>query len=54
MNDSTAALRALVDLYLLRCDVEGKSPRTIRADRETLTRFLRAGDDRGPMDDLTP
>ena len=42
MNDSTTALPALVDLYLLRCNVEGKSPRTVRAYRETLTRFLRA------------
>ena len=35
------ALPALVDLYLLRCQVEGKSPNTIRAYRETLGRFLR-------------
>jgi len=49
MNDSTAALPALVDLYLLRCDVEGKSPHTVRAYRETLHRFLRVLDeDRGP------
>jgi integrase/recombinase XerC len=34
-------LAALADLYLLRCDVEGKSPRTVRAYRETVTRFLR-------------
>jgi len=50
MNDSTAALPELVDLYLLRCDVEGKSPRTIRAYRETLTRFLRAvAEDDAPL-----
>jgi len=35
------SLSDLVDLYLLRCEVEGKSPRTIRAYRETLGRFLR-------------
>jgi integrase/recombinase XerC/integrase/recombinase XerD len=34
-------LPELVDLYLLRCQVEGKSDRTVRAYRETLRRFLR-------------
>ena len=34
-------LAALADLYLLRCEVEGKSPRTVRAYRETVRRFLR-------------
>src|SRR5688500_10214272 len=33
-------LGALVELYLLRCEVEGKSPRTVRAYRESLQRFL--------------
>ncbi len=42
MNDTALDLHGLVDLYLLRCDVEGKSPRTVRAYRESLTRFLRA------------
>ena len=42
MNDTVPDLPTLVDLYLLRCDVEGKSPRTVRAYRESLTRFLRA------------
>ena len=37
--DAQQALRQLVDLYLLRCEVEGKSPRTVRAYRETLGRF---------------
>jgi hypothetical protein len=32
-------LAALVELYLLRCQVEGKSPNTIRAYGETLGRF---------------
>jgi hypothetical protein len=31
------SLQDLVDLYLLRCEVEGKSPRTVRAYRETLS-----------------
>ncbi|MFA7249802.1 MAG: site-specific integrase, partial [Dehalococcoidia bacterium] len=47
MNDPVPALPALVDLYLLRCDVEGKSARTVHAYRETLTRFLRALDEDG-------
>ena len=50
MNDTTPALPELVDLYLLRCDVEGKSPRTVRAYRETLSRFLRAiAEDEAPL-----
>ena len=40
MNEA-APLRQLVELYLLRCEVEGKSPQTVRAYRETLGRFLR-------------
>ena len=39
MNEPTLA--GLADLYLLRCDVEGKSPRTVKAYRETVARFLR-------------
>jgi site-specific recombinase XerD len=35
-------LPTLVDQYLLRCSVEGRSPRTVRAYRETLGRFLTA------------
>jgi pyridoxine 5'-phosphate synthase PdxJ len=38
MNEPTLA--ALADLYLLRCEVEGKSPRAVSAYRETVTRFL--------------
>jgi hypothetical protein len=30
----------LVDLYILRCEVEGKSPATVKAYRWTLGRFL--------------
>ena len=40
--NAPADLPALVDRYLLRCAVEGKSPRTVRAYRETLGRFLTA------------
>ena len=36
------SLTELVDLYLVRCEVEGRSPRTVRAYRWTLARFLRA------------
>lgn len=35
-------LTDLVDLYVLRCEVEGKSPRTVHAYRYTLGRFLQA------------
>ena len=40
--ESTAPthLGAAVDAYLIACDVEGKSPRTVQAYRETLGRFL--------------
>ena len=44
-------LPGLIDLYLLRCEVEGKSPKTVRAYGETLRRFLRiAEEDRFPSD----
>ena len=44
-------LEPLIDLYLLRCDVEGRSPRTVDAYRETLRRFLAVGRDEGfPVD----
>ncbi len=33
-------LAEFVDLYLLRCEVEGKSPNTVRAYRWTLERFM--------------
>ncbi len=36
VNDVAHPLQELVDLYLLRCEVEGKSPQTVRAYRETL------------------
>ena len=40
-NGHDTSLRGLIDLYLLRCQVEGKSPSTIHAYAETLGRFLR-------------
>jgi integrase/recombinase XerC len=40
--DTATTLPALVEQYLLRCTVEGKSPRTVSAYRYTLGRFLAA------------
>ena len=40
--DPSPTLDALVEQYLLRCAVEGKSPRTVRAYQYTLGRFLAA------------
>ena len=41
------ALDGLIDLYLLRCEVEGKSPRTVTDYGETLRRFARIADEEG-------
>ena len=47
----TPSLPALITTYLARCAVEGKSPRTIDAYRETLARFLRClREDGAPLD----
>ena len=44
-------LPALIATYLARCAVEGKSPRTIDAYRETLACFLRClREDGAPLD----
>ena len=40
-GDPQGRLSELIQLYLLRCDVEGKSQATVRAYRETLERFER-------------
>ena len=40
-------LAGLIDLYVLRCQVEGKSPRTVSAYAETLRRFARIGGEEG-------
>lgn len=41
------SLEGLADLYLLRCQVEGKSPSTVKAYAETLRRFARIADEEG-------
>ncbi len=46
------SLETLIELYLLRCDVEGRSPRTVDAYRETLRRFLAVGRDEGFPEDV--
>src|ERR1700730_16064118 len=40
-------LAGLIDLYVLRCRAEGKSPRTVSAYAETLRRFARIGGEEG-------
>ncbi len=41
----------LIETYLARCTIEGKSPRTVQAYRESLTRFSRWLDEDGaPLD----
>ena len=50
-HSPTPLLPALIETYLARCAVEGKSPRTIAAYRETLTRFQRClQEDEAPLD----
>ena len=39
-RDDPTGLDAAIAAYLAACDVEGKSPRTVQAYRETLSRFL--------------
>jgi len=46
-------LAALIDLYLLRCQVEGKSPNTTRAYQETLSRFAEVAEHEGFPEDLS-
>ena len=53
--DATPALRpllpTLVETYLARCAIEGKSPRTMQAYRESLARFARCLEEDGaPLD----
>jgi site-specific recombinase XerD len=45
-------LASLIDLYLLRCQVEGKSPNTITAYRETLSLFQGIGRREGFPEDV--
>ncbi len=44
---SQGRLADLIELYILRCNVEGKSQATIRAYRETLERFARMAREEG-------
>ena len=46
------SLERLIELYLLRCEVEGRSPMTVNAYRETLHRFLAVCRDEGFPDDV--
>jgi integrase/recombinase XerC len=46
------SLEGLIDLYLLRCQVEGKSPNTIHAYAETLRRFLNIAREEGLPEDV--
>jgi site-specific recombinase XerD len=46
------SLESLIDLYLLRCQVEGKSPNTTHAYAETLLRFLHITREEGFPEDV--
>ena len=49
--DDHPTLAVCIDSYLLRCELEGKSPATLRAYRGTMGRFLRAlTEDDAPSD----
>ena len=52
MDERPRSLPALVELDLLRCEVEGKSAQTVRAYRETFTRFIGALDADGAPGDI--
>ena len=50
-HSPTPLLPALIETYLARCAIEGKSPRTIAAYRESLARFSRClREDGAPLD----
>ena len=51
-NSSSKTLGEMVHSYLLACQVEGKSPNTVRAYRETLDIFLRIAKQEGFPDDV--
>ena len=51
-NSHDASLKGLIDLYLTRCRVEGKSPNTIRAYSETLKLFGRIAVEEGVPEDV--
>jgi site-specific recombinase XerD len=46
------SLEGLIDLYLLRCQVEGKSPTTLRAYAWTLRRFVQIAQEEGFLQDV--
>jgi site-specific recombinase XerD len=46
------SLESLSDLYLLRCEVEGKSPNTLKAYAWTLKRFAEIAQDEGFPEDV--
>ncbi len=46
-------LAGLIDVYLLRCEVEGKSPNTVKAYGETLRRFARVAQEDGSPSDVS-
>ena len=56
-NGNGDDLKTLIDLYLLRCQVEGKSPNTLKAYAWTLRRFLEVARQEGfagPVRLITP
>ena len=46
-------LAGLIDVYLLRCEVEGKSPNTLHAYAETLRRFAATAQEEGFPSDVS-
>jgi len=46
------SLEHAIEVYLTRCEVEGKSPNTVVAYRETLGQFLEVAREQGFADDL--
>lgn len=46
------SLGSLIEVHSLRCDVEGRSPRTVRAYHETLHRLLAVAHDEGFPEDV--
>ena len=52
-NGHRQGLTALIDVYLLRCEVEGKSRHTLKAYGETLGRFARIAQEEGFPGDIS-
>lgn len=51
-DDSDYALDSLIRLYLLRCEVEGKSPNTVSAYKLTLGLFSTVAREEGFPEDV--